>query len=136
MNRIFYVFAVVAWVCSAQQQQRPAGATGGQGAAAGAPGGPVRELPSNERTGIDIDRYIGNPFASIAKVSHEAILTRSIFRTGDPYTPGDPGAVLEFRKDFSLATLLPKNHTPLLELPVQQILYIENGRGRLDNDAQ
>src|SRR5262245_3614605 len=42
-------------------------------------------LPSDERTGINTDRYIGNPFASIAKVTHEVMVTRSILRASDSH---------------------------------------------------
>lgn len=132
MKRIILVTAVFIWTCSAQQ---PGGNPQRGGGAPGNAQG-QRELPSNERTGIDIDRYIGNPFASIAKVSHEVMLTRSILRFGDPHTPGEPGAVLQYRKDFALTTLMAKNRTPLLEMPVEQIFYVENGEGRLDNGAQ
>ncbi len=95
----------------------------------------VRPFPSNEQTGVDIDRYIGNPFASPAKVTHEVMLKRSILRHGDPHKPGEPGAVLEYRKDFAVATLLPHNRTPLVQTPEQHILFIQSGRGRLDNGA-
>ena len=85
---------------------------------------------------IDIDRYIGNPFVSTALVTHDVILSRSILRAGDPHVPGLPGAVLEYRKDFFLATLLPKNRTALVRMPVQQLFYITGGQGRLDDGVQ
>ncbi|MGH9657740.1 MAG: cupin domain-containing protein [Bryobacteraceae bacterium] len=93
----------------------------------------VRAFPSNEKVGIDIDRYIGHPFASLARVTHDVILKRSILRAGDPHTPGDPGAVLEYRKDFSVATLAGRNRTPLVEMSEQQILFVQSGEARLDD---
>ena len=94
-----------------------------------------RGLRSNERTGIDIDRFIGHPSASVARVTHEVMLTQSILRAGDPYAPGDPGAVLEYRKDFAHVWLLPQNVTPLVELPLQLVFYVQSGSGRLDNGS-
>ena len=95
----------------------------------------VRAFPSNEQVGIDIDRFIGSPVASLARSTHDVILKRSILRAGDPHKPGDPGAVLEYRKDFSVASLPARNLTPLTELPDQQILFSQSGEGRLDNGA-
>ena len=115
------------WVCAAQPQpaapNRP-------------PEGRPRELPSNDRVGIDIDRFIGHPSAAVARVTHEVILTQSILREGDPHTTGETGAVLQYRKDFAVGTLLPKNTTPMVELPLQQILYIQSGAGRLDDGSR
>ena len=144
MKAIFFVATIAVLTCSAQQQQgapgqaqAPSNGAQGQNRASQAndPNRP-RELQSNDRMGIDIDRYVGNPFSSVAKVTHEVMLTRSILRAGDPHAPGDPGAVLEYRKDFALATLMPKNRTPLVELPVEQIFYVESGEGRLDDGSQ
>lgn len=85
---------------------------------------------------IDIDRYIGNPFSSMSVVTHDVILTRSILRAGDPHVPGAPGAVLEYRRNFALATLMPRNRTALVQMPVQQLFYVQSGEGRLDDGAQ
>ncbi|HAK55039.1 MAG: cupin domain-containing protein [SAR202 cluster bacterium] len=90
--------------------------------------------PSNDTVGIDIDRFIGNPFQSLTRVIHEVMLSRSILRHGDPHVPGDPGAVLEYRKDFALVWLMASNRTPLTELEDQQIFYVVRGEGRLDTD--
>ncbi|MBK9168609.1 MAG: cupin domain-containing protein [Bryobacterales bacterium] len=95
-----------------------------------------RAFPSNEKMGVDPDRYIGNPFQSLARVSHEVMLTRSILTAGDPHKPGDPGAVLQYRKDFATATLLPRNVTPLSRYPDQFIFFVERGEGRLDNGKE
>jgi mannose-6-phosphate isomerase-like protein (cupin superfamily) len=97
---------------------------------------PPRGPSSDDRTEVDVDRYIGNPFSSMAGVTHDVMLTRSILRAGDPHVPGAPGAVLEYRRNFFLATLLPRNRTALVQMPVQQLFYVESGDGRLDDGAQ
>jgi quercetin dioxygenase-like cupin family protein len=139
VKRGILVLTVLAGVCSAQQPAIPAAAANaGRGGRGGAPlpTQAPRELPSNERFGIDINRFIGSPAGSMAKVSHETLVTRTIMRNGDPYTPGDPGAVLQYRKDFSVATLMPNNRTPMVQMPEELIFYVENGEGRLDDGKQ
>jgi hypothetical protein len=91
------------------------------------------ELPSNQELGVDINRFIGNPAKSHPYVSHDAIIMRSILRHGDPLHPGEPGAILEYRKELAVGELMPGNRTPLVELPDQIFLYIERGEGRLDD---
>src|ERR1700677_2159874 len=68
---------------------------------------------SNQVVGIDIDRFVGNPLLSPIRVTHGSIFQRSILRHGDPYHPGDSGAVLEYWDDLSAGTLLGYAHTPL-----------------------
>ena len=89
--------------------------------------------PSNEKAGIDIDRFVGNPFQSQPRVIHGAILVRSILRHGDPYKPGELGAVLEYRKEVAVGTILPFKGSGLVEIPEQQFWYVESGQGRLDD---
>lgn len=128
LRAIIIAFLALSGICSAQQpdssaRERPAEERR------------FRRIPSNNRVGIDIDRFIGHPSASVARVTHEVMLTQSILRAGDPYAPGDPGAVLEYRKDFAHVRLLPQNVTPLVELPLQHIFYVQSGSGRLDNGS-
>jgi hypothetical protein len=92
--------------------------------------------PSNQVVGIDIDRYIGSPAQHPVRTSHGVILLRSILTSGDPYGPGAPGAVLEYRKDLAYGTVLGHNQTPLVEIPEQLFLYIESGKGRVENDSE
>lgn len=92
-----------------------------------------KEQPSNEDAGIDIDRFIGNPLTSPVYVFNDVIFKRSILRHGDSYRPGDPGAVLEYWKDLSHATLLGNTRSPLAQMPDEQIWYVTGGKGRLDN---
>ena len=94
------------------------------------------ELPSNQELGVDINRFIGNPARSHPYLSHDAIIMRSILRHGDPHRPGEPGAILEYRKELAVGELLPGDRTPLVELPDQMFLYIESGQGRLDNGRE
>ena len=94
-----------------------------------------RGIRANNRVGIDIDRFIGSPFSNQIRVTHEVMLKQPILRKGDPYNPGDAGAVLEYREDLAHAWLLPHNATPLVESELQHIFYIQSGSGRLDNGS-
>jgi mannose-6-phosphate isomerase-like protein (cupin superfamily) len=93
---------------------------------------PKPPLP-NQTVGIDIDRFVGDPLLSSVRVSRGVIYQRSILREGNPYQPGDPGAVLEYRKDYSLGTITGFNRTALVQIPEAQFWYVESGKGRLDN---
>jgi mannose-6-phosphate isomerase-like protein (cupin superfamily) len=106
----------------------PAGGRGGQGMAA--------NPESNEKGGVDIDRFIGDPADSPVHLSHHTLLTHEILRNGDPYSPGLHGAVLEYRKQLVTATLLPHNETPLETLPDEFYFYIKSGTGRIDDGKQ
>jgi hypothetical protein len=88
---------------------------------------------SNQTVGIDIDRFVGNPLLSPVHVTHGVIFQRSILRKGNPYQPGDPGAVLEYRKDFSLGMIAGFNRTALVQIPEAQFWYVESGKGQLDD---
>ncbi len=89
--------------------------------------------PSNRVVGIDIDRFVGDPLLSPVHVVEDAIFERSILRHGDPYHPGDRGAVLEYWKDIAHATLLSGMRTPLTQNADEQFWYVESGKGTLDN---
>src|SRR5215831_11688877 len=88
---------------------------------------------SNEVAGVDIDRFIGFAENSPVHLSHGTLLTHSILRAGDPYNPGASGAVLEYRKEISVATLLGRNRTPLSTLPEEYFFYVKGGQGTLDD---
>jgi mannose-6-phosphate isomerase-like protein (cupin superfamily) len=88
---------------------------------------------SNEASGLDIDRFIGVAENSPVHLSHGTMLTHSILRAGDPYKPGNSGAVLEYRKDLAVATLLPRNRTPLSTLSDEYFFYVKGGQGTLDD---
>ena len=88
---------------------------------------------SNEQAGIDIDRFIGRPDNAPVHISHGGLLYHTILKNGDPYKPGASGAVLEYRKDISVATLLPKNKTQLATLTDEHFFIVKNGEGRLDD---
>lgn len=93
---------------------------------------PRPPLP-NQTVGIDIDRFVGDPLLSPVHVTQGVIFQRSIFREGNPYQPGDPGAVLEYRKEYSLGTILGFNRSVLVQVPEAQFWYVESGKGQLDN---
>ena len=126
--------ASTAW---AQQPTTAAAATppgGGRGGAGnnGANNGNNIER-SNEVAGVDIDRFIGSAENSPVHLSHGTLLTHSILKAGDPYHPGASGAVLEYRKDLAVATLLGRNRTPLSSLPDEYFFYVKSGQGTLDD---
>jgi len=91
---------------------------------------------SNEVVGVAIDRFVGSPLLSPVHVTQGGIFTRAILTHGDPYHAGNPGAVLEYRKDLSLGTILGYCSTPLVPVPEEQFWYVESGKGRLDNDDE
>jgi hypothetical protein len=91
--------------------------------------------PANSVVGIDIDRFIGRPELSEAGSSHGLIVTRSILRHGDPYGPGAPGEVLQYRKDLMHGMLLGHNQTPLVTLPERLYIYVDRGQGRINDGS-
>ncbi len=91
------------------------------------------EPPSNERVGIDIDRFIGDANTAPSRLTHDVMFTRSILRAGDPLQPGDPGAVLRYTNEVVLATLPGANTTPLISDPQMLIFVVQSGVGRLDD---
>src|SRR5580704_783299 len=100
-----------------------------------APASPAQHC-SNETDKVDIDRFMGYPDNRTVHLSHGTLLTHSILRAGNPYEPGPQGAVLEYRKDLSTATLMPNSRTPLSTLPDEYFFYIKSGQGRLDDGKQ
>jgi mannose-6-phosphate isomerase-like protein (cupin superfamily) len=92
-----------------------------------------RETRSNIETGIYPMRYVGDPAGAITRIQREAIMTRAILTQGDPMGAGSNGAVLRYRKEVVLGTLMPGEATPLAAMPEQQVVYIESGTGTLDD---
>jgi hypothetical protein len=138
MKRIVFGIFIAAGVVLAQPQGQQSGANPSPGAQGGqgGRGQMAANSRSNEQAGVDIDRFIGNPVNSPVHLSHATLLTHSILKGGDPYSPGPAGAVLEYRKDLVTATLLPHNRTPLLTLPDQFFFYVQSGEGKLDDGKQ
>jgi mannose-6-phosphate isomerase-like protein (cupin superfamily) len=89
--------------------------------------------PPNDVVGVNINRFVGKPLLSPVNVTQGVIFTRAILTHGDPYHPGDRGAVLEYRKDLSLGTILGNARSPLVQMTDEQFWYVESGKGRLDN---
>ena len=89
-------------VCAIQMTTpAPAAAQGGAptNAAPRASDGVPREIPANHVTGIDIDRFIGDPYKAFTRVTNGGLNARTMLRHGDPYKPGANGAVLEYRDE-------------------------------------
>ena len=87
----------------------------------------------NDEAGVDVNRFIGIPQNSPIHLSHGSLLSRTMLQGGDPYKPGPAGAVLEYHKELSLASLLGKNKTTLATLPDEFFFYVKTGEGRLDD---
>lgn len=110
----------------------PASAPGGRGGGGG--GNTVHGR--NDQEGVDVDRFIGYPVNKTTHFSHAGLVTHNILSAGDPYSPGPNGAVMEYYKDLSTATLLPFSRTPLLALSDSYMFYVESGEGRLEDGKQ
>jgi hypothetical protein len=82
---------------------------------------------------VDINHFIGNPARSHPYLSHDAIITRSILTHGDPLSLGQPGAILEYRKELAVGELRAGDQTPLVDLADQLFAYVESGEARLDD---
>ncbi len=91
------------------------------------------EPASNRATGVSIDRYIGSWKNSEPTTTHGNLIERTILSPGNPYQPGPPGTALEFHKDFSLGTLMSGSRTQPARHPEEEILYVEDGRGRVES---
>src|SRR5215471_7793979 len=107
MKKKMLVAALLLGASCFAQQGTPASAAR-NGASAAPPAARSNER-SNEQAGVDVDRFMGYPSNKTVHISHAGLLTHSILRAGNPYEPGPQGAVLEYRKDLSTATLLPNS---------------------------
>ncbi|MDB5438004.1 MAG: cupin protein, partial [Caulobacteraceae bacterium] len=98
-------------------------------------GNPVNEPPSNAAVGVNIDRYIGDPDKQPAGIYRNAMMTKPILTMGDPANGqgAHDGAVLRYHHDVSLNTMAPGEETDLEPLAGQQLIYVEDGAGRLDD---
>ena len=114
----------------------PDGAQHGRGGRGGGGGGGSDPGQSNEAAGVAIDRFMGYPTDNPAHFSHGGLITRAILSAGDPNAVGPKGAVLEYRKQVAVATLAPRNSTPLMALPDQYLFYVTAGTGRLEDGKQ
>jgi hypothetical protein len=120
---------------AAAQASAPVTAAPRANAAQRANDGVPREIPSNQETGIDIDRFIGDPYKAVTRVTNGGLNARSMLRNGDPYNPGANGAVLEYRDDLSLATLEPRFETAVYSSPMIYFFYVQDGEGTIDSGA-
>jgi len=142
MNRLLLAVTLTLPLCVAQQPaaapDAPSSspARGGRAGRAGrgpANDGAPRELPSNQETGVDIDRFIGYPSTAFTKVLNGGLMTRSMLRNGDPYHPGPMGNVLEYRDECAVATLEPHFETGAMESQEIYFYYVQGGEGRVDS---
>jgi quercetin dioxygenase-like cupin family protein len=91
----------------------------------------IHELPSNQESKVDTDRFIGYPGNAFSKVWN-GLMTRSMLRAGDPYHPGASGAVLEYRDDLGVATLEGHAESGTADRPAVSFYYVQGGAGRVD----
>jgi hypothetical protein len=91
----------------------------------------IHELPSNQESHVDTDRFIGYPSNAFPLVWNGLAL-RSMLRHGDPYEPGPAGAVLEYRDDLSVATLQPSSESGTKSTNQVSFYYVQGGSGRID----
>lgn len=92
-----------------------------------------REHPSNQASGVDIDRFMGDPYKAFTRVVNGGLNARSMLTHGNPYEPGAMGAVLEYRDDLSLAELVPHSQTSVYESPAIYLYYVQGGQGTIDS---
>lgn len=95
-----------------------------------------REPPSNIQTGIYPQRFVGDAAKSITRIARDTIMTRNILTMGDPMGAGANGAALRYRKEVVLGTMMPGEATALAAMPDQQVIYIEEGTGTLDDGVR
>lgn len=92
-----------------------------------------RETLSNIQTGIYPSRYVGDAAKAVTRIARDAIMTRAVLTAGDPMGGGANGAVLRYRKEVIVGTMLPGQATALAAMAEQQVIYVQGGTGRLDD---
>jgi mannose-6-phosphate isomerase-like protein (cupin superfamily) len=95
-----------------------------------------RETKSNLETGIYPLRYVGDAETAITRIERETIMTRAILTAGNPMGAGANGAVLRYRKQVALGWMSPGEATPLAAMAEQQVIYVEEGTGTLDDGTR
>ncbi len=145
MKKFFLSTIAFAVLCAAQMaaaplsvaQQPAAPATPAAGGTQGGQNRPndgvPREHPSNQASGVDIDRFVGDPYKAFTRVTNGGLNARTMLRRGDPYNPGPMGAVLQYRDDLSLATLEAHFETAVYESPMIYFYYVQGGEGTIDS---
>ena len=132
MKLTYIALLVGALTCAAQAPSGPQAPVAPQAPA------PERQqfVGLNEKESVSVDRFIGHPTNSPTHFTHGTLLTHEILGPGDPYHPGQQGAVLEYRKLLSTAELQAGAETPLQAYPDEYFFYVESGDGRLDDGKQ
>ena len=95
-----------------------------------------RDPPSNDATGVQIDKYIGYADRVIPRVAYDVMIKRTILSAGDPNGGGAPRAVMPYHKEVALLELAGNNVTPLSVFEEQHVFYVESGAGTLDDGKQ
>jgi hypothetical protein len=100
------------------------------------PAAPVPLVGLNEKEGVSVDRFLGDPSGQPVHLSHGTLLTHSILTAGNPNVSGPAGAVLEYRKELATAELQAFAKTPLAAMPDEYFFYVKSGKGTLDDGKQ
>ena len=105
-----------------------------------APAGPAPAVPreslSNIQTGIYPSRYVGDASKSVTRIARDTIMTRAVLTAGNPMAAGANGAVLRYRNEVVVGTMMPGEATALAAMPEQQLIYVEGGNGRIDDGVR
>ena len=91
----------------------------------------IHELPSNQESKVETDRFIGYADKAVAG-GWNGFMTRSMLRAGDPYKPGPSGNVLEYRDDLGVATLEPHTESGSNATDEISFYFVQGGEGRVD----
>jgi mannose-6-phosphate isomerase-like protein (cupin superfamily) len=89
--------------------------------------------PSNDATGVQIDRYIGYADRAMPHVAYDVMLKRTILSAGAPDGSTGPHQVMPYHKEVALMELGGHNQTPIEHVPEQTVFYVESGQGTLDD---
>jgi mannose-6-phosphate isomerase-like protein (cupin superfamily) len=95
-----------------------------------------RDPPSNDATGVQVDRYIGYADRAMPHVVYDVMLKRTILSAGSPDGGAGPHAVMPYHKEVALLELGARNVTPLEHVPEQAVFYVESGEGTIDDGKQ
>lgn len=128
----------IAWIALLATSLAAGAQTAPKGQAPAASGNQQRVpmVGLNEKEGVSVDRFIGDPINNPVHLSHGALVIHEILRAGDPDQPGPQGAVLQYRKLLATAKLDPGAATPLETYPDEYMFFVQSGQGRLDDGKQ
>jgi len=128
MRTIIAIAALLATSTSAFAQPLPAPAP--------APVAAPREPQNNDQTGVNVDQFVGYADRVIPHVTHDTMIERTLFSSGDPAAAGPPRQVLTYHSKVAVWELEGRNNTSLFAMPEMIVLYVESGVGTLDDGKQ